>query len=71
MKTMCPHIFHHNGFVATHALGHMMYGTTLLVHIKKRVLNKQGKERDISGLKSSTPQRVLKSNRTKMNVIYM
>ena len=22
-KTMCPPGFHHNGFVATHALGHM------------------------------------------------
>ena len=27
MKTMCPPGYHHNGFVATHALGHMMYGT--------------------------------------------
>ena len=26
MKTMCPPAYHHNGFVATHALGHMMYG---------------------------------------------
>ena len=26
MKTMCPLGCHHNGFVATHALGHMMYG---------------------------------------------
>ena len=26
MKTMCPPGYHHNGFVATHALGHMMYG---------------------------------------------
>ena len=26
MKTMCPLGYHHNGFVATHALGHMMYG---------------------------------------------
>ena len=26
MKTMCPSDYHHNGFVATHALGHMMYG---------------------------------------------
>ena len=29
MKTMCPPGYHHNGFVATHALGHMMYGYTL------------------------------------------
>ena len=26
MKTMCPPCYHHNGFVATYALGHMMYG---------------------------------------------
>ena len=24
MKTMCPPGYHHNGFVATHALGHMV-----------------------------------------------
>ena len=28
MKTMCPPGYHHNGFVTTHALGHMMYGCT-------------------------------------------
>ena len=32
MKTMCPPGYHHNGFVATHALGHMMYGYTLSCH---------------------------------------
>ena len=26
MKTMCPPSYHHNDFVATHALEHMMYG---------------------------------------------
>ena len=26
MRTMCPPGYHHNGFVATHALGHMMDG---------------------------------------------
>ena len=25
MKTMCPPGYHHNVFVAAHALGHMMY----------------------------------------------
>ena len=30
MKTVCPPGYHHNGFVATHALKHMMYG---LMHI--------------------------------------
>ena len=29
MKTMCPPGYHHNGIVATHALGHMMYGYIL------------------------------------------
>ena len=27
MKRMCPPGYHHNGFVATHALWHMMYGS--------------------------------------------
>ena len=26
MKTMCPPGYHHNGFVATHALGYIMCG---------------------------------------------
>ena len=30
MKTMCPPGYHHNSFVATHALGHMMYGYTAI-----------------------------------------
>ena len=30
MKTMCPPGYHRNGFVATHALGHMMYGHMIL-----------------------------------------
>ena len=25
MKTICPPSYHHNGFVATHALGHIMF----------------------------------------------
>ena len=36
---MCPPGYHRNGFVATHALGHMMYGYTLLVPMNPRVLN--------------------------------
>ena len=32
MKTMCPPGYHHNGFVATHALEHMMYGSCAQVH---------------------------------------
>ena len=26
MKAVCPPVYHHSGFVATHALGHMMHG---------------------------------------------
>ena len=33
MKTMCPTGYHHNGFVATHALGHMMYGSLYGIYI--------------------------------------
>ena len=51
MKTICPPGYHHNGFVATHRLGHMMYGYNLLVPMNQRVLNKQSEERNISGHK--------------------
>ena len=51
MKTMCPPGYHHNGFMATHAFGHVMYGYTLLVPTNQRVLNKLSKERIISGHK--------------------
>ena len=37
MKTMCPPGYHHNGFVATHALGHMMYREGSLLYIYIRV----------------------------------
>ena len=49
MKTMCPPGYHHNGFVATHTLGHMMYCYKLLVPMNQRVLNKLNKEHNISG----------------------
>ena len=51
VKTMCPPGYHHNGFVATHALRPMMYGYTLLVPMDQRVLNKLSKEHNISGHK--------------------
>ena len=31
MKTICPPGYHHKGFVATHALGHTMYGYHMLI----------------------------------------
>ena len=40
---MCCLSYHHNGFVATHALEHMMYSYTLLVTKNQRVLNKLSK----------------------------
>ena len=70
MKTMCPPGYHHNGFVATHALGHIMYGYTLLVPMNQRVLNKLSKEHNVSGHKWSMTHRVLKSRRSKMSVIH-
>ena len=33
MKTMCPSGYHHNGFVATLALGHKMYGYANLASV--------------------------------------
>ena len=27
MKTMCPAGYHHNGFVASHGLGHLMWSS--------------------------------------------
>ena len=71
MKIICPPGYHHNGFVAIHALGHMMYGSTLLVPMNPRTLNKESKKRNISGHKRSTSHKVLKSYRSKMSVIYM
>ena len=47
IKTMRPPGYHLNGFVAIHALGHMMYCCTLLVPMNQRVFNKQSKERNI------------------------
>ena len=37
MKTLYPPGYHHVGFVVIHALGHMMYGYTLLVPMNQRV----------------------------------
>ena len=51
MKTMCSPGYHHNGFVATHAFGHMMHGYTLLVPMNQKVLNKLSKEHNKSGHK--------------------
>ena len=48
MKTMCPPGYHHNGFVAAHALEHMINGYTLQVSVNQKVLNKLSKERNIS-----------------------
>ena len=49
MKILCPPGCRHNSFVATHALGHMMYDYTLLVPMNQRVLNKLSKGHNISG----------------------
>ena len=51
---MCPPVYHHNDLLATHALGHMMCGYTLLVQMNQIVLNKLSKEHNVSGHKWST-----------------
>ena len=51
MKTMCSRGYHHYGFVATHALEHMMYSYKLLVPMNQRVRNKLSKKHNISGHK--------------------
>ena len=51
MKTIGPAGYHHNGLVATHALGHMIYGYTMMVPMNQRVLNKLNKEHNTSGHK--------------------
>ena len=71
MKTMCLPSYHHNGFVEIHALGHKMYGYTLLLSMSQRLINMLSKERNLSGCKWSTTDIVLKSYRTKMGLIYM
>ena len=38
-----------HGFVATHALGNMMYGYTLMAPMDQIMLNKLAKELNISG----------------------
>ena len=44
MKSTCPLGYHHIGFVATHALEHMMFSYTWLVPVNQRVLNKPSQE---------------------------
>ena len=38
MKTMCLISYHHNGVVATHELGRMLYDYILLMPMNQRVL---------------------------------
>ena len=51
MKTMYPLGYHHYGFLATHALGHMMYVYSLLVPMNQRALNKPSKEHNLNSHK--------------------
>ena len=71
MKIMRPPGYHRNGIVATHEIGHMMYGYTLLVTMNQRVLNKLSKDRNISGHKWSSIRRVPKSQKVKISVTYL
>ena len=51
MKTLCPPSCHHNGFVATHALGHKMHVCIMLIPMNQKVINKPSEEDNVSGLK--------------------
>ena len=62
MKTTCPLSYHHNGFVATHALGQIRKGYTLLVPMNQRVLSKSSNVHNISG--HSDPRHTECSNLT-------
>lgn len=48
MKTMCPPDYHHDRFVTTDALGHIMYDYTLLIPLNQRVLNISSKEHKLA-----------------------
>ena len=45
---MCLPGYHHNGFVATHAIGNMMCGYILLLTMKQGVSKTPNKKRYIS-----------------------
>ena len=62
MKTMFPPGYHHIHFMATHALGHMMYGYTLLVpmYLYIKLCHKL-----------SMTHAVFKSHKRKTTIIYM
>ena len=54
MKSMCSSDYYHNGFVATNAIGYMMFGYTLLIPMNQRMISKLSKEHNISGHKRFT-----------------
>ena len=60
---MCLHGYYQsvNGFMATHAVGHMMYGYTLLVPMNQKVLNNSSKDDNKTCQKLLMTHRVLKS----------
>ena len=61
---------HHNRFLPNYARGYMMYSYTLLVPTNQRVFSKPSKEHIIGGPELSAIRRVLKSNGSKMTIIY-
>ena len=43
IKTMCSPGYHHSGFVATHAIGHMMYGSLCAQHHVHKCMSCHGR----------------------------
>ena len=71
MKTMSPPGYRHNGFVETHALYHIMYGYTLLVPMKQRVLNTLSKKHNINGHRWSTTFDIYKTSLTHLLLLLL
>ena len=63
-------VYHHNGFVATHARGYMMYSYTLLVTMNQRVLSNPTKEHIINSPELSARRRALEFYGSKMSITY-
>ena len=62
MKIIWGSSYHHNSFVSTHVLGHMIYNYIMLVTKNQIVLKKLNMEANVSGYKWSTTHRMLDSD---------
>ena len=68
---MCCLSYHHNGFVATHALWYMMHCYSFLVPMNLWVLNKLTKGHTVSGHKWSATHQWTKECNCGINFVYL